>query len=119
MLEAGLGFVAGPGGKRLTQGQRQKIALARALLKQPDILIVNRGLSALSPRTQRSILTAVTEALKHPDKVPQIGVFWVLASPALVDLFDRVVVFHDGRITADGIPSVLLETDHRLKQLVA
>ena len=119
VLEAGLGFLAGPGGKRLTQGQRQKIALARALLKQPDILIVNRGLGALSPRTQRSIMAGLAKSAKCPDKGPQLGVFWVLASPALVDMFDRVIVFHDGRITADGAPGPLLESDQRLKRLVA
>ncbi len=48
VIAAGLGFVAGPGGKRLTQAQRQKISLARALLKQPDLLVVNRGLGSLS-----------------------------------------------------------------------
>jgi putative ABC transport system ATP-binding protein len=119
VLEAGLSFVAGPGGKRLTQVQRQKIALARALLKQPDVLIVNRGLGNLSPRGQRSIMTAVAKGMRKRKSNLQPAVFWVLASPALVDLFDRVLVFHDGRITAEGAPAKLLESDKRLQRLVA
>jgi len=123
VLEAGLGFVAGPGGKRLTQVQRQKISLARALLKQPDILIVNRGLGNLSPRSQRSIMTAVAKSMEQDssmvEKRSRPTVFWVLASPALVDMFDRVLVFREGHIIADGTPSKLLESDKHLKRLVA
>ena len=119
VIEAGLHFLAGPAGKRLTHGQRQKIALARALLKQPDILVVNRGLGALSPRTQRSIMARLAEAYKLPDREHPLAVFWVLATPTLVDLFDRVVVFHDGRITADGKPDTLLNSDKHLQRLVA
>ncbi len=119
VIEAGLCFMVGPAGKRLTHGQRQKIALARALLKQPDILVVNRGLGALSPRTQRSIMATLAKSAKQSDKGHSIGVFWVLATPTLVDMFDRVVVFHDGRITADGKPDKLLSSDQRLKRLVA
>jgi putative ABC transport system ATP-binding protein len=123
VLEAGLSFIAGPAGKRLTQVQRQKIALARALLKQPDILIVNRGLGNLSPRSQRSIMTAVAKSMSQDNKMvgkwSRPTVFWVLASPTLVDMFDRVLVFREGRIIADGTPSKLLESDKHLKRLVA
>ena len=119
VIEAGLRFMVGPAGKRLTHGQRQKIALARGLLKQPDILVVNRGLGALSPRTQRSIMASLGKSFKDTDKTHPLGVFWVLATPTLVDMFDRVVVFHDGRITADGTPDTLLSSDQRLQRLVA
>ncbi len=119
VLEAGLNFIAGPGGKRLTQAQRQKIALARALLKQPDILVANRGLGSLSPRTQRSIMMAVSRLARPEGKPARFAVFWVLASPALIDMFDRAVVFHHGQITANGTPAQLLESDRHLQRLVA
>ena len=41
VLEVGLEFSVGVGGARLSQGQRQKLAIARALLKRPDLLILN------------------------------------------------------------------------------
>lgn len=132
VLEAGLSFVVGNGGKRLTQAQRQKLALARALLKEPDILIVNRGLANLNPRNQRAIMAALAKAKPKArpksgttnevgtvEKKPRMTVFWVLASPALVELFDRVLVFHDGRITADGTPAKLMDSSKQLKRLVA
>ena len=119
VLIAGLGFVVGPAGKRLSQVQRQKIAVARALLKQPDLLIVNRGLSSLSARAQRAILSSVSKAARPEGQRPKFGAFWVLASPTLVDIFDRVVVFRDGRVAADGAPAALLETNKHLQRLVA
>ena len=119
IIEAGLGFMAGPGGKRLTQGQRQKIALARALLKKPDVMVVNRGLGALSPRTQRSIMQNFADAQAQTERKTRMAMFWVLASPALIDMFDRVVVFHDGRISGDGKPDQLLTSNKHLKRLVA
>jgi putative ABC transport system ATP-binding protein len=62
VLDAGLDFMVGPGGRRLSQSQRQKVGLARALLKQPDLLIVNRGLNALSSRSQQTIMRQITAA---------------------------------------------------------
>ena len=42
-----------------------------------------------------------------------------LATPAMIDLFDRVVIFQDGRIVADGPPSGLLKDNRDLQRLVA
>jgi ABC-type multidrug transport system fused ATPase/permease subunit len=64
VLDAGLEYMVGPGGKRLTQTQRQKVGLARALLKKPDLLIVNRGLNALSSRSQQTIMSQITAATR-------------------------------------------------------
>jgi putative ABC transport system ATP-binding protein len=139
VLDAGLGFMVGPGGKRLTHAQRQKVALARALLKRPDLLIVNRGLTALGSRSQLAIMSEITSATRaagskgssvihdKPHNGAKHGangtappsptngdftaraVFWVLANPALeqVSMFDRVVVFEDGRLIENRVATGL------------
>jgi putative ABC transport system ATP-binding protein len=56
---AGLEYDIGAGGARLTPVQRQKIALARCLLKRPDILIMNEALSSMDLRQQEKILANV------------------------------------------------------------
>jgi hypothetical protein len=76
VLIAGLGFVVGPAGKRLSQVQRQKIAVARALLKRPDLLIVNRGLSSLSARAQRADPGVRVEGRPTGRQRPKFGAFW-------------------------------------------
>jgi len=111
VYEAGLAFEVGTGGKRLTTAQRQKVGLARALLKRPDLMISNRGLSALSGQNQAMIVRRVLELAKGSEILPRFAVYWVLASPALAKEFDRVLVFDEGRIAEDGAPQKLLENE--------
>jgi putative ABC transport system ATP-binding protein len=103
VFRAGLSFLVGTGGKRLTQVQRQKLAVARALLKKPDFAVLNRSLSALDSKSQRSILEAIVKLAKDEP----MGLFCVLTSPASASLFDRVVVFDNGSIVEDGRPADL------------
>ncbi len=120
IFEAGLAFNVGSGGKRLVASQRQKVGLARALLKGPELLIVNRCLNTLSSRLQREIIDRVLEAAKGGDIFPPFAVFWVLNDPTLAEGFDRVLMFHAGRITEErGVSKSTAGDDKRdAKQLV-
>jgi putative ABC transport system ATP-binding protein len=103
VFRAGLSFMVGSAGKRLTQVQRQKLAVARSLLKRPDLAVLNRSLGALDTKSQRSIL----EAIVGFAAAERMGLFCVLTAPGLASLFDRVVVFEDGGIVEDGAPAAL------------
>ena len=61
VIDIGLDFNVGVGGKRLTAAQRQKLNLARALLKRPDFIILNSPLSALDHRSQDAIAENVLD----------------------------------------------------------
>ncbi|KAB2850538.1 MAG: ATP-binding cassette domain-containing protein [Hyphomicrobiaceae bacterium] len=111
VFDAGLGFNAGPGGRRLSAAQRQKIGLARALLKRPDILIANRALSSLSGRAQGVLLERILRAAKD---LGDMALFVVLSDPHLVNHFDRVVEFRDGRVVFDGSPQDYNEKQSKL-----
>jgi putative ABC transport system ATP-binding protein len=100
--EAGLAYDLGAGAKRLSLGQQQKLALARSLLKAPDYLIVNRGLSALDSDTQRRIVEMTLQRGKAPDN--PFGTFWVLANSQLAECFERIVEFDNGHVVADFRP---------------
>ncbi len=119
VYEAGLAFEVGTGGRRLTTAQRQKVGLARALLKRPDLLISNRGLSALGGQDQTKILNRVLELAMGDTNSPGFSIYWVLANPQLAKQFDRVIVFHEGRIAEDGPPNSLLDKQGRLAALVS
>jgi putative ABC transport system ATP-binding protein len=97
IIELGLGFDIGSGAKRLSFAQQQKLALGRALLKRPDLLVVNRALAALDANAQDAIVTRVLDYARAPDG-PGFATFWVLSHPGSGQWFDRVVTFENGRI---------------------
>jgi putative ABC transport system ATP-binding protein len=101
VINLGLGFDHGSGAKRLSGTQQQKLALARAVIKRPDLLIVNRALSTLDAAVQEKIAARLFEHLARPD-MPRTTVFWVLNHPSLASLFDRVLEFENGRLASGG-----------------
>lgn len=99
VLDNGLEFHVGAGGKRLSPGQRQKLGLARAVLKSPDLLIVNGALSALDDRQRTEAVGRVLAARQRK------GTIWVLPQDDLARHFDRSIRFEHGRVVADSAPS--------------
>lgn len=119
IFRAGLSFNIGSAGKRLTEPQRQKIALARTLLKQPDLLIVNKGLNSLDGRTQERLVGKIVELARGAQGRPPFGLFWALMTPSLAEKFDRVVVFENGAIVEDGVPKDVAEANGAFAALVS
>ena len=117
IFHIGLDFNIGTGGKRLSEIQRQKLHLARALLKKPDFLIVNRALNSLDSRSQRSIIETVLERAKNTHGHP-CGVIWVPINPKMSMLFDRVLLFSDGELVADGPPEEMSKSETRYQELL-
>lgn len=93
----GLNFHAGAAGKRLNPSQRQRLALARALVKDPDILVVNGALAVLDPQAQYDILKRVIAARAGK------GLVWTLSPGQDTSLFDSVIAFEHGRIAGSAI----------------
>jgi len=113
VLAVGLEYQVGVGGRRLTNIQRQKLAVARALLKQPDLLIVNEAVAAMDSATQQKIQRRVLEARRGR------GVIWTLHRPAAAANFDRVLVMQSGRIVEQGTFKELNAPGSALGELVA
>ncbi|WP_131118937.1 ABC transporter transmembrane domain-containing protein [Lichenihabitans psoromatis] len=100
VFEAGLAFNIGSGGKRLTAVQRQKLALARAILRRPDLLLAHRPLGQLDGRAQAAILKRVL-ALARGEDGPGFGILWNLENPALGEQFPRLIRMEHGRVATD------------------
>lgn len=116
-LSSGLDFEVGTGGKRLTLAQRQKLTLARALLRRSDYFIFNRPLTALDGSSREQIVRNVLAKKKDAPDSPAI--VWVLADASLASLFDRVVVFDGSTLAEDGSYTSLVQKDGILKELVS
>jgi putative ABC transport system ATP-binding protein len=118
VLRVGLDFNVGTGGKRLSQGQRQKVMFGRALLRRPDILIVNRALTALDRPSQNAIMKRVLGALSG-DHGRKTGIVWTTPVPSMAMDFERVIVMDNGHVVEDGPPHDLLKKEGHFARLVA
>jgi energy-coupling factor transporter ATP-binding protein EcfA2 len=101
VLEVGLDYNVGTAGSRLFLAQRQKAAIVRAVLKRPDLLILNEATSALDGQAQ----SKVTKGLK--EEFAGRGIVWVLHRASLARDFDRVLVLSNGKLQEQGSPAEL------------
>ena len=101
VFEIGLDFDVGSGAKRLSSGQQQKLALARALLKRADLLVLNRPLSSLDGESQRETIVRVL-ASRAALGIERQTIFWVLSHAEHAELFDRRLEFKDGRMITNS-----------------
>jgi putative ABC transport system ATP-binding protein len=109
----GLDYKVGVGGRRLTSVQRQKLAIARALLKQPDLLIVNEAGAVMDGATQERLGQRILTAWRGR------GVIWTLQRPRWAQSFDHVLVMQAGRQVGQGTFEDLNEPGSALSELVA
>ncbi len=119
IFRVGLDFDIGTGGKRLSENQRQRIIMARALMKGADLLIVNRGFNSLDSRVQERLVKKILEKAKGGDGTRSFGLLWVLTNPDLAECFDRVLVFDRQRLVAKGKPDELNGSNDFYSALVA
>jgi putative ABC transport system ATP-binding protein len=98
----GLEFHIGTAGKRLSVLQRQKLNLARAMVRRSDYYVFNRPLSVADPLTQERILRNVLDLIAA--ERGEAGVLWVLSNAELSRHFGRVVTFRSGGVASDGPP---------------
>lgn len=113
IVRIGLEFDVGNSGSRLSYSERQRLAIARALLKNPDVLVFSEPTSGLDPGTELRVLRALLEWAKGRT------VLWSLSRPELGREFDRVLVFADGQVVEEGRFEELHREGKALAQLVA
>ncbi|MGV2126450.1 ABC transporter transmembrane domain-containing protein [Agrobacterium vitis] len=117
VLSIGLDFDVGSQGRRLTAVQRQKLNLARALLKRSDYFIFNRPLSALDQRAQDKIVSHIMQDLHCDGHRPSI--IWVLPNADISGLFDRILVFDKGNLVETGSFEELSAKNGMFKQFLS
>ncbi len=101
--KGGLSAPIEAGGKNLSGGQKQRLTIARALVKKPEILILDDSASALDYATDARLRRAIAEFSKD------MTVFIVSQRAASVMHADKIVVLDDGRAVATGTHRELLE----------
>lgn len=105
-LPGGLDAMAGEKGIHLSGGERQRVALARALIRNPRILVLDEGTSALDARSEAGLLLTLRRLAQDHG----ITVIAVTHRLRMAPLADTVVVMRDGTVESRGPhPSLLAE----------
>jgi ABC-type multidrug transport system fused ATPase/permease subunit len=107
-----MGAVITERGRSLSGGQRQRLALARSLVTDPPVLVLDEPTSAVDSHTEARI----AERLRAVRAGRTTVVF--TSSPLLLDRADRVVYLHDGRVSATGTHRELLRTSSEYRAVV-
>ena len=113
LIEVGLDYPVGTGGSRLSEAQRQKLAIAGAVLKRPDLMALNDATVVLDGATE----TALLDRLKT--EFAGRSLVWSLHRPRLASAFDRVLVMEHGRLVDQGPPADLEKSGSPLAPLLA
>jgi ATP-binding cassette, subfamily B, bacterial MsbA len=109
--EHGYDTVIGDRGSKLSGGQRQRLSIARAILKNPPILILDEATSALDTESERLVQEALENLMKNRTSL-------VIAHRlSTVRNADLICVFHEGEIVERGTHNELIEIDGRYKRL--
>jgi putative ABC transport system ATP-binding protein len=113
VIEVGLEAQTGVGGTRLSLPQRQKLAIARALLKQPEVLILYDATGPLDPAEQATILDTLLAEFAERTLI------WALNRSDWARKFDHVLVMRKGRVVEQGRFAELDHDGSALQELVA
>lgn len=101
------------GGVNVSGGQKQRLCIARALLKKPKILILDDSTSAVDTATEAKIREQFRTGLKDSTKI-------IIAQRiSSVMEADKIIVMNDGKITGVGTHAQLLETNEEYKEIYA
>jgi ATP-binding cassette subfamily B protein len=112
-LEEGYDTIVGERGYTLSGGQRQRIAIARTLLVNPPILVLDDATSAIDVEVEQRIHEALRRLMEGRTTL-------VIAHRlSTISLADRVVLLEQGRIVADGSHAELLETSSLYAEVLA
>ncbi|HHU12574.1 MAG TPA: ABC transporter ATP-binding protein, partial [Clostridiaceae bacterium] len=103
--ENGLDFEVEAEGGNFSGGQRQRLTIARALLKKPKILILDDAMSAVDMATERRLKQSLTRAIRD------VTVLIIAQRISSVSDADRIIVMADGRIDSIGDHETLLRTN--------
>ena len=95
--------IIGERGMQVSGGERQRLAIARAVLKDAPIWILDEPTSSLDPATEKQIVKMLSGVIKEKT------VLWISHRPAGLDLMDEVIFLDDGKVAEKGSYSSLAQ----------
>jgi ABC-type bacteriocin/lantibiotic exporter with double-glycine peptidase domain len=111
-LASGFNTEIGEKGIRLSEGQKQRLAIARALVKKPDIFVLDEPTSALDREREDMVLRSL------PDEAKGKTLFIVSNHPPTIARSHLVILLDENRLVAVGAHESLLQTEERYRRLL-
>jgi ATP-binding cassette subfamily C protein len=111
-LAEGFDTVIGDQGVKLSGGQRQRLCIARALISNPSILLMDEAMSALDTESEADLLRTLDELRK------EMGILIVTHRLSSVEHADSICVMEAGRVVESGTWDELMSRPSRLQSLV-
>ncbi|MGI9335328.1 MAG: ABC transporter transmembrane domain-containing protein [Gammaproteobacteria bacterium] len=96
VMAVGLDYEVGIGGSRLSQAQRQKVALARCVLKRPEILVLDEATAALDDASQARVFARLMS------EFGERSLIWLLHRASLASAFQHILVMEDCKVVEEG-----------------
>lgn len=112
-LPAGIRTQMQETGQRFSGGERQRIALARILLKNTPVVLLDEPTVGLDPVTEQSLVNTMHEALKEKT------VIWITHHLTGIEKMDRILFLDEGHIAMQGTHEELIATNERYRRLYA
>ncbi len=104
-LPQGFDTEVGERGLKLSGGEKQRVAIARTLLKDPPVLLLDEATSALDTRTEQAILTTLRRVSKHRTSIAIAHRLSTIADA------DTIFVLNEGKLAESGSHTALLRRD--------
>ena len=111
-MDGGLAAPIAQGGTNVSGGQRQRLAIARALVRRPAVLIFDDSFSALDVATDARLRAALWPATEGITKIV------VAQRVSTITGADLILVLDEGRLTAAGTHEELLEASRTYREIV-
>jgi ABC-type multidrug transport system fused ATPase/permease subunit len=111
-LEDGYETLIGERGVRFSGGQRQRVGIARALYRDPELIVMDEATNALDNITERAVIDAVSN-LRN-----QKTIILIAHRLTTVKRCDRIYIFEGGRIVASGTYEELVDSSMKFREMV-